>query len=412
MTMKLTTDTVAIIGAGVSGLIAATVLESYGLNTIIYEKSDRVGGRIKTDTIKGLPLDHGFQVLLTAYPMAKKYLNYELLDLRSFKPGALLYDQNVSKFGDLSRDFSFAWTTLVSNKATLMDKIKIYKLSQDLKAQSIEELFEGDDISTLQYLKNLGFSDKVIEQFFKPFYGGIFLESELKTNAKMFRFIFKMFAEGSAAIPKNGMEEIPKQLLSNLEKTKVVYDTNVEQVKNSFIVLKNGDTIESSATIVATEAQSLISNLNDSHLKWKSCLCFYFETDGNFIKDDIIGLNCKAGIVNNFHFVASDSDVMSITVIKDIELSTDKLISLIKKEMYDLCGVKLKELLKCYKIPKALADFDKINYDLNATETQLLDYVFLAGDVLLNGSLNAAMLAGERAAEAVLMKKGLIKSIS
>ena len=43
-----------IIGAGVSGLIAARVLENHGFSPVIIEATDRVGGRVKTDLILSL----------------------------------------------------------------------------------------------------------------------------------------------------------------------------------------------------------------------------------------------------------------------------------------------------------------------------------------------------------------------
>ncbi|MEM9850536.1 MAG: PHP domain-containing protein, partial [Pseudomonadota bacterium] len=39
----------------------------------IYEASDAVGGRVRTDVFESYQLDRGFQVLLTAYPMVGKY---------------------------------------------------------------------------------------------------------------------------------------------------------------------------------------------------------------------------------------------------------------------------------------------------------------------------------------------------
>ena len=60
-----------IIGAGISGLIAANVLENHGHSPVILEATDRAGGRVKTDIIDGFQLDHGFQVLLSAYPALK-----------------------------------------------------------------------------------------------------------------------------------------------------------------------------------------------------------------------------------------------------------------------------------------------------------------------------------------------------
>ena len=53
-----------------------------------------------------------------------------------------------------------------------------------------------------------------------------------------------------------------------------------------------------------------------------------------------------------------------------------------------------------------------LQYDISPSETKLKDGIFLAGDVLLNGSLNAAILAGEKAAMGVLeaIKKNVTQS--
>ena len=55
-----------------------------------------------------------------------------------------------------------------------------------------------------------------------------------------------------------------------------------------------------------------------------------------------------------------------------------------------------------YHIKKALPDLKNIKYEVSASETQLSSSIFLAGDVQLNGSLNAAMIAGEKAALQVI----------
>jgi hypothetical protein len=49
-----------------------------------------------------------------------------------------------------------------------------------------------------------------------------------------------------------------------------------------------------------------------------------------------------------------------------------------------------------------LPHLNNLQYDVSPSETKVKDGVFLAGDVLLNGSLNAAILAGEKAAMGVL----------
>ncbi|HSF56008.1 MAG TPA: FAD/NAD(P)-binding protein, partial [Algoriphagus sp.] len=79
-------EKIYIIGAGLSGLVAALELEKSGFTPIILEASDRIGGRMKTDEVDGFLLDHGFQVLNTAYPEAKKYLDFQALNLKYFDP--------------------------------------------------------------------------------------------------------------------------------------------------------------------------------------------------------------------------------------------------------------------------------------------------------------------------------------
>ena len=82
-----------IIGAGVSGLIAAKTLESKGYAPVLIDASDRAGGRLKTDIVQGYQLDHGFQVLLSNYEAAQKHLDFEALDLQKFKAGACIFKQ-------------------------------------------------------------------------------------------------------------------------------------------------------------------------------------------------------------------------------------------------------------------------------------------------------------------------------
>jgi phytoene dehydrogenase-like protein len=85
-----------IIGAGVSGLVAAIELEKAGFSPIILEGSDSIGGRVKTDELDGFRLDQGFQILLTAYPEAIRYLDYQALNLKYFDPGAVIFDGQES----------------------------------------------------------------------------------------------------------------------------------------------------------------------------------------------------------------------------------------------------------------------------------------------------------------------------
>ena len=89
--MKNKSSKIHIIGAGISGLIAAQILENYGYKPTILEGSNSIGGRVKSDLVKGYTLDRGFQVLLTSYPAAIKYIDFEALKLQKLLPGAVIF---------------------------------------------------------------------------------------------------------------------------------------------------------------------------------------------------------------------------------------------------------------------------------------------------------------------------------
>ena len=92
-------------------------------------------------------------------------------------------------------------------------------------------------------------------------------------------------------------------------------------------------------------------------------------------------------------------------MIKEHKLKDEELIETVMKELDMYCGIRHVDFVKLYHIPKALPKLSDLQYDLNPEATKLKPTIFLAGDYLLNSSLNAAMISGERAAQ------GIIKSL-
>ena len=402
-----------IVGGGISGLVAASVLEVNGFSPILFEATHRVGGRVKTDIVEGYHMDRGFQVLLTAYPAIQKYLDVDALDLQFFKPGAVLFDKTKKRtIGDPLRDFSFLFSTLFSGVGTISDMWKIFRLQTALKQKTLSEIFQEDEMTTKGYLQKNGFSEDIIQQFFRPFFSGIFLEPHLETSSRMFEFVYKMFAEGYAALPKFGIEAIPKQLLQNLERTEIRYNTKVKLVQNNALVLENGDRMDSDYTVLATDASELVPNLSGAASKWRSCETLYFETNRRAIEKPLIGLVTNPELlINNLFFHTSlkmaakqPGQLLSVTIVKEHNLTEEALVLRVQKELKAHCAIASCRFLKRYLIPKALPSLNNLQYELAPSETQLTGGVFLAGDIQLNGSLNAAMISGERAALGVIEK--------
>ncbi|MDA9666017.1 FAD-dependent oxidoreductase [Bacteroidota bacterium] len=418
--MNINSIKVHIIGGGVSGLVAAQVLENHGLSPVIIDANDRVGGRLKTDAFRGFQLDRGFQVLLSSYSAAKKYLDYKSLNLQKLKAGSCVFAGGKQYFfGDPLRDMSLFMPTLFSPLGTLSDKLKIAKLNFHLQKKTIDKIFKDREITTKEYLTSIGFSKNIIKNFFTPFFSGIYLESELNTSSRMFEFVFKMFGEGLALLPKGGIEEISKQLKNKLKKTKILFNTVVSEVKDKEIILSDGKKIKTHYAIVAAEPSNLVRGLKNQKVEWKSCQNLYFTCSKRVYEKAFIGLvSNQECLINNIFYPTSipaskkgKDELISVTVVKDHGLPEEELIERIQNELREECKIEDVTFLKLYNIPQALPKLNNLKYDISPTETKLKDGVFLAGDVLLNGSLNAAILAGEKAAMGVLeaAEKNIVK---
>lgn len=401
---------ITIIGGGVSGLCAAITLKKAGYTAHIYESEAIIGGRVETDVKNDLILDHGFQVLLDSYPAAQEFLDLEGLKLIKFAPGAIIFRNGKStKVGDPTRDPSFLFATAFSSIGSIKDKLKMFSLSRKLKQKRLKDLFEVKETTTLNYLQDLGFSEKIIQNFFSPFYTGIFLETELQTSSRMFEFVFKMFSEGSATIPAAGISAIPQQLASQLTADQIHLNSPVSRVVGKQITLEDGSLLESDYTIIATQADRLVPNLPISNLPWHEVTVIYFKTTYEGFGKPLIGLLSQPdSLSNNFHFlqdVFKDHDkVMSISVVREHDYDAEELASRVRMEIKEHCNVDLGEVLEVRTIKRALPQLKNLNYCMETTETQLTENVYLAGDHLSNASLNAAMLNGKAAAQAVIDK--------
>src|SRR4051794_35422546 len=80
---------VVIVGGGLAGLAAARRLDRAGVDWLLVEAADRLGGRVATDVVDGWRLDRGFQGINTAYPRLSALVGGDSLALRHFTPGVL-----------------------------------------------------------------------------------------------------------------------------------------------------------------------------------------------------------------------------------------------------------------------------------------------------------------------------------
>ena len=298
---------IAVIGAGIAGIHCCSELIELGYHVDLYEKSNEIGGRMKTDLIDGFQIDHGFHVLQTGYEFARKVIDYDKLDAKAFEPGALVIRSSTkrNRIWRLSDPFRRPFSSIKDMFgffASPFDMLRVLFMRRKLAKMSVDEIFLKGDLTTEKWLRNQGFSQKFINRFFYPLFTGIFLESEFRTNERLFKFVFRTMSKGDMVLPKKGIQAIPNLLAQNIPKENIELNSNVEIISSKSIKI-NGEERRYNGVIIAYDDRP---NLSKKHV-WT----LYFSADKSPLKSKHIMLNSE---------IRNSSDLISyISVPSDIQ---------------------------------------------------------------------------------------------
>ncbi len=413
MSVQAGEDPVIIVGAGLAGLACALDLQAEGIECSVLEASDGAGGRVRTDEVDGFRLDRGFQILLTAYPEAQRYLDYEALDLQPFYPGALVRrGGRFVRIADPLRRPLDGLKSLWSPLGSLRDKLRVLRLRRASRRGRLDELFARPETTTDDALRNLGFSETMREGFLRPWLSGVFLERELRTSSRMLEFVVRMFAEGDNVVPAEGMGRITEQMASRLPMGTVRTHTPVERVVESGVITGHGERVPASRVVVATEgpaAARLLAGAPDPGSRLVQCV--YFAAERDPVGEPTLVLDGEGqGPVTNLAVMSAVSSayapegaaLISASIVGEHDAGPERLIDDVRRQLRGWFGTQVDgwRHLRTYRIPHALPE------RWSAPEPQRLpDGVLVAGDWCANPSIQGALESGRRAADAV--KQGL-----
>lgn len=271
---------VIIIGAGLSGLACAIALRQGGVEPLVLETAKQPGGRIATDQCDGFLLDRGFQVLQTWYPAAQALLDYSALDLRPFYPGALVQlGGRLHRVSDIWRRPARLPEMLASPIGGLGDKLRLLRLRQRALAGDLDALYRRPETTALALLREQGFSARMIERFFRPFFAGVFFEPDLSVSSRTLEFVFRAFALGDTALPARGMGELPRQLAARLDPAMLRLGATVMQLEPGAVVLAGGERLRARDLVIATDATAAAALLAQPAPPTRGTTCLYFAAE-------------------------------------------------------------------------------------------------------------------------------------
>ena len=411
------TPDVLIVGAGLAGLCCGKRLAECGVSFRILEAADGVGGRVRTDLVDGFRLDRGFQVYFTAYPEGRRVLDLGPLDLKPFTRGALVWFRGkFHRVADPRTDPLRAAAAAFNPVGTLADKLRTARLFWDVERGTPESQVAKDERLTLDLLRwNGRFSPAMIDRLFRPFLGGVFLEKNLTTSSRFFRFVVRMFIDGEAAVPALGMQAISDQVASGLPAGSVRLGARVDSLGPREVTLAGGETIRGRAVVVATEGPAAARLIGDEVPDPGSdgSATLYYAADYPPVSEPILMLDGDGrGPVNHVVVMSNAAaayapagkalvaaSVVGIPADGDADLDRRA-----RAQLAEWFGVAAAgwTLLRVYRIPHAHPDQTAGKLDPWQRPVRLRPGLYVCGDHRDNASIDGAMTSGFRAAQAVM----------
>jgi phytoene dehydrogenase-like protein len=414
--MSGTASDIVIIGAGLSGLACARKLARAGKKFTLYEAGNGIGGRVRTDVVDGFRMDRGFQVFLPAYPKARKILDYDALDLRPFYRAADIYYSG--RFHRVADPLHHPFQIMRSiNDAAVPWRDKWYTLLLRKELFNVNEIpRQIKEHTTEVFLRDYGFSDMFIDRFFRPFFGGIFTEKELRTSSRMFVYLFSMFDRGGTTLPANGMQAIPEQLAANIPIEDIRLNAPVTGVAPHEVTLDSGEVIRAKHIVVATSEEMAARLLPHSGpLKSpasRALTCMYFAAEAKSLPTDPIllldgegrGPVNHAAILSNVskQYCPEGKSLISCSILG--APSSSELESVVREQMTRWFGPTVAQWrhLRTYQIRNAQPESRQLRVGDTEPNPVLSPGLYRCGDYCEDVSINGALTSGERAAKAIL----------
>ena len=375
---------VAVIGGGLAGLSAAITLQAAGRDVVVYEGSDRVGGRVATDTIDGFTLDRGFQLINANYP---ELIQLEVMPELDFVFAPRSVDISIGQrritLGDPRSNplssLNFATGSLVQKLSFLK-----YLLSNAAADNSVEE-----------ELIHLG---DLYRRVLKPFLSGVFLTSPAQINAVVGKDLISSFISGRPGLPRHGVGALPAALAVRVEAIEL--NQRIDSLAQ----------FEDQQIIVATDLTTAAQLLDIASVpKLASSTTWYHEVPLGLTQSARLLLDGenRGPVINSIvisnlvsTYAPAGRSLMASTT---LELASE---SEVRRHLALLWGVPTStwSLIAKYDIPKSLPIFAVGNQ--KAHSTQFTENIYVAGDYQSAPSQNGALLSGRLAAQELLLNEG------
>jgi protoporphyrinogen oxidase len=366
-----------VIGGGLAGISAALTLQDAGESVELFEASDDLGGRVRSDYIDGFILDRGFQLINSGYSEVKRLkVIPEIEFCKSERTIDVVTPFGISSIGDPRLHPFQAFN---SPLGSLSEKVAVLKFLGDRP---------NSNISLRDALLASGTGD-FYENLLKPFLKGVFLTELENIDSSYGREIIKSFVIGDSGLPRAGAGALSEALGARVEN--VHLNSPVSSLAE----------FAGKKIIVATDATTASQLLDRGEIaEHATSYTWYHSIPAGVITSKRLRVTSTANpIVNSIalsnvvsQYAPEDKTLISSTSL--VALSDQEAINEIAK-FWSLSPSDF-SLVKRYEIRNSLPIFRPGFHGLSSS--QMRENIFIAGDYLTAGSQNGALLSGRLAA--------------
>jgi phytoene dehydrogenase-like protein len=379
-----------VIGAGLAGLSCARVLQDAGFEVEILEKSDRVGGRVKTDVVDGFRFDHGFQVLNPAYKELQRLKILEKLDLHHLPKGfEFALDGKNCLIGDPRESIKYLKGDLSERSGSLREKFAFLTFIAR----------KPQDIDLGEAMKSSGnFYRGVV----KGFLDGVFLTDSDHVSSAMAHDLLRWFMRGRPGVPALGMGELPRQLSQGLN---IRFNCVVEGVREGRVSTSEGE-LRADFIVIAADPKTTRHLASQPDLSMNPSWTWYHAVPYGGITSKYLKVLRHDPFINSLaisniapRYAPSDQTLISSTTLRKI--SEEEAVEAVAATW----RISKSELryLSHYEIAASLP-FHGPKKPLEIPQ-MISERIFLAGDSYSIPAQQGALRSGRMAAEMIIARQ-------
>lgn len=397
-----------VVGAGLAGLTCAVELNRRGLDVVVLEASDAVGGRIRTDHIDGMQLDRGFQLLNPAYPALTGLVDLSALDLKPFEAGIVVAsgDRRSVLAHPLRspRDIGRLWGQATGS---LSEKTRFAAYAVRCALWPPGRLRRWPDMAYGSALDRAGVSGRLRQSVLEPFLAGVLAEDGQESSRRFVDLLLRMFARGVPSLPRDGMQSLPQQVADLLPAGTVRLDSVVHSV-GKYRARTDDDEWTGSALVVATDPGTAAELTSIQTPQMRGLTTYYHRVETSPAERAMLHVDGdRRGPVVNSAVVSDAAPTYCPTgaLVASTVLGADddsEALTALERQLSALYGTSTRdwELVARYPIRSALpAMLAPLEF---RQPVELGDGLFVCGDHRDTASIQGAIVSGRRAAAAVV----------